>query len=227
MNYHRQYRQLIFRAVIRGRLTDYCERHHVVPKCLGGSDHYTNLVWLTPEEHYVAHLLLVKMNPGNVKLVYAALMMTAKGTGHRRSNKLYGWIKRKVSEARKGKPFSPEHIAKLKAAQLGRKRGPQSEEHRRRISESQKGRQVPRERVESQRLKLLGRRNGPHSEEAKKKMSQAKMGHPVSEGTRAKLRAAMLGTKRGPYQISEESRRLKSINIRKALADRRASLKGG
>jgi hypothetical protein len=37
------------------------EKHHIVPKCLGGTDDESNIVCLTMREHYVAHLLLTKM----------------------------------------------------------------------------------------------------------------------------------------------------------------------
>lgn len=62
MNYVAQYLKLIERA--RNRILDgYKERHRVKPRCLGGDDVQENLVYLTPEEHYVAHQLLVKIYP--------------------------------------------------------------------------------------------------------------------------------------------------------------------
>jgi 5-methylcytosine-specific restriction endonuclease McrA len=42
-------------------IVGYIERHHIVPKSLGGSDELNNLVWLTANEHLEVHLLLVKM----------------------------------------------------------------------------------------------------------------------------------------------------------------------
>lgn len=58
---------------------------------MGGSDELENLVELTPEEHYVAHQLLVKIYPENKSLICAASMMIPL----RKSNKLYGWLRRK------------------------------------------------------------------------------------------------------------------------------------
>ena len=49
----------------------YMERHHIVPKCMGGSNNEDNLVWLTPSEHYVAHKLLANENISNKKVQYA------------------------------------------------------------------------------------------------------------------------------------------------------------
>lgn len=95
MDYQKHYNLLIEKA--QQRTTDlYTERHHIVPRCLGGTDDQDNLVALTPEEHYVAHQLLVKMHPDNQKLIYAAMMMIPKSwKNQQRSNKIYGWLKRK------------------------------------------------------------------------------------------------------------------------------------
>ena len=93
MNYKKIYNALIERGKTR-ILEGYSEKHHIIPKCLGGNDNKENLVALTPEEHYIAHLLLVKIYPGNVKLIRAAVMMIP----NRPSNKLYGWVRRKFSQ---------------------------------------------------------------------------------------------------------------------------------
>ena len=39
----------------------YYEKHHILPKSLGGSNDETNLVKLTAREHFICHWLLVKM----------------------------------------------------------------------------------------------------------------------------------------------------------------------
>lgn len=95
MNYQMIYDSLIERARTR-ILNDYTERHHIIPKCIGGTDDNTNLVSLTPEEHYLAHQLLIKIYSGNHALVKAAAMMIP----NRPSNKLYGWLRRKFAEAK-------------------------------------------------------------------------------------------------------------------------------
>lgn len=51
--------------------TDYIERHHILPKCLGGNDDESNLICLYAQEHYYAHKLLALENPSNTKLQYA------------------------------------------------------------------------------------------------------------------------------------------------------------
>jgi NUMOD3 motif len=91
MNYYSIYNNLIERAKNRS-LTTYTENHHIIPRCMGGTDIKDNLVALTAEEHYIAHLLLLKMYPDNIKLLYAANMMA------NRNNKNYGWVRRKHAE---------------------------------------------------------------------------------------------------------------------------------
>lgn len=93
MDYFKHYERLINRS--KSRIIDgYTETHHIIPRCMGGSDDPENLVNLTPEEHYVAHQLLCKCYPNNTKLINAAIMMIPK----RPSNKLYGWLRRRFSE---------------------------------------------------------------------------------------------------------------------------------
>lgn len=97
MNYQKHYNALIERAKSRN-LEGYSESHHIIPRCIGGTDHRNNLVSLTPEEHYTAHLLLVRIYPGCHQLVHAAHMMTVGSTMHCRNNKVYGWLKRRYSQ---------------------------------------------------------------------------------------------------------------------------------
>lgn len=94
MDYKKIYDSLIERGKVR-TLNSYKEVHHIKPKCVGGSDDKSNLVELTPEEHYVAHQLLVKIYPNNIGIIRAAAMMIP----GRPSNKMYGWVRRKFSAA--------------------------------------------------------------------------------------------------------------------------------
>lgn len=97
MNYKKHYELLINRGKNR-MLSGYVERHHIIPKCMGGTDDYENLVQLTPEEHYLAHQLLIKMYPTIPGLAHAAQLMTVHHTDGRTTNKLFGWIRRKCGE---------------------------------------------------------------------------------------------------------------------------------
>lgn len=117
MNYLKHYDKLILRA--RNRvLTCYTENHHVIPRCMGGTDDPDNIVALTPEEHYTAHLLLAKAYPDHPALLYACMMMTASNTNVRRNNKSYGWVRRKISE--RMKENNPNKDGKSNRARAGK-----------------------------------------------------------------------------------------------------------
>ena len=93
MNYQKIYNELIERAIVR--VPDgYIERHHIIPRCLGGSDEQSNLVALYPEEHFLAHVLLVKLYPKERNLIYAVNKMCRPIKTGRRKRKLYGWLGR-------------------------------------------------------------------------------------------------------------------------------------
>jgi hypothetical protein len=65
MNYPNHYERIITRAKHR-TLVGYTESHHIIPKCLGGTNDIDNLVDLTAREHYVAHILLAKIHGGTL-----------------------------------------------------------------------------------------------------------------------------------------------------------------
>lgn len=99
MNYKLHYDRLIENAKLRSILpTEYKEKHHIIPKSMGGSDEQKNLIDLFPEEHLVAHLLLTKIHPSNRDLLHAAFLMSSYG---KLTNKKYSWIRKKVSDKMK------------------------------------------------------------------------------------------------------------------------------
>lgn len=80
MNYKLHYDKLIQKAKNRCILKlEYSEKHHIVPKCMGGNNSKDNLVRLFPDEHLVAHLLLHKIYPDVLGLAMAVVQMTKRG----------------------------------------------------------------------------------------------------------------------------------------------------
>ena len=61
MNYRKIYADIIRRAKERPKPNGYTEKHHIVPKSLGGSNEKSNIAILTAREHFLCHWLLVKM----------------------------------------------------------------------------------------------------------------------------------------------------------------------
>ena len=79
MNYKKIYDQLVEKCKVRGldksALGGYYEKHHIIPRCMGGSDDVENFVLFTAREHVFAHLCLWKSYPKHVGVVTAAQMM--------------------------------------------------------------------------------------------------------------------------------------------------------
>jgi len=74
MDYTRIYSQIIERAKNR-KLEGYIEKHHVIPKCIGGCNEKENLIELTAKEHFLCHKLLCEIYPQEHKLLYALWLM--------------------------------------------------------------------------------------------------------------------------------------------------------
>ena len=207
MDYSKIYIELIERSFER-ELICYTEKHHVVPRCMGGDDKKRNIAILTAPEHYIAHQLLAKIYPKNKKLIRAAIMMGST----RSNNKLYGWLrkrysdskkgipvmpigykftdehKRKISESNKGRIISSESILKMSKSKMGQpspnKGASFSITHRFNLSESHKGKTQSPEQVEKRRaskklnLELGITKKYKASDETKEKISKSKMGQP-------------------------------------------------
>ena len=72
MNYARTYYRIIENR-LKNPYTGYTEKHHIIPRSLGGSDSADNLVRLTAREHFLCHWLLVKMYKENKTSYYKML----------------------------------------------------------------------------------------------------------------------------------------------------------
>ena len=158
MNYQLHYESLIAKAQSRTEVHEYVERHHIVPRCLGGSNAKSNIVELTGREHFVAHMLLARIHGKG--LWQAAAMMKNKSSvqpGRVTTSRLYETARKSWADHLRGKP-RPEHVVKaVRTAKTGKKA---SEETKAKMSATRKGR---------------ARSGDPskwkHSEEAKSKMS--------------------------------------------------------
>lgn len=76
MNYYEHYVALINKhGHISKPKEGYFERHHVLPKCMGGKDTFDNLVYLSARCHLLAHWLLMKEFPEvkGLKIAYSTM----------------------------------------------------------------------------------------------------------------------------------------------------------
>jgi hypothetical protein len=193
MNYQKIYDDIVFRGADRKRVKKgtpdyvYYELHHIIPCCLGGANNKTNLVLLTAEEHWVAHLLLVKIYPRNNKLIFAcqAMSMTG-GNSKRTTNKMFGWIRRAYGEAtsqrQKGRIVTQEQRDKISKALTGR-----AAPHQKGNNNVSKRPDVAK-KISNAAKNRTGRET---SDTTKLKISQANTGHRGLTGidNHAKLRA--------------------------------------
>lgn len=112
MNYQRVYSNLV--SYRQSNIpSGYSEKHHIIPRALGGGDAKSNLVRLTGREHFIAHRLLAKIYGGKMWLA-VALMSQRKAKSskdHKCTSREYEYAKKKaadwVSEAYSGEgnPF--------------------------------------------------------------------------------------------------------------------------
>ena len=179
MNYQRLYESLISAAKIRAGVEGYFEKHHIIPKSLGGSNSLENIVSLTAREHFLAHYLLAKIHGKHLWL--AVIRMKGKKENYTNS-RLYEASKRKhskvMSEKMKGSTLSESARLKIKNALLGNTNaeGCRSESSKENISKSLKGRKLSKEHIERVKLNAVGNRS--------------KLGQKISEETRAKMSMA-------------------------------------
>ena len=75
--YKSWYNSIIQKANNR-TISTYKEKHHILPRCLGGKDNQENLVELTAREHFIVHMLLCKFTKGQarIKMLYAFNFMS-------------------------------------------------------------------------------------------------------------------------------------------------------
>ena len=133
------YNNIIYNAKSRGKIDSYTEKHHIVPKSLGGDNDVSNLVELTGREHFIAHRLLVKITQGsdNNKMIFAlnSMMNRYNDNMHRYvpSSRVYEYLRKKLSEAHSRLGRSPEHIDAIKRTHTGKI---VSQETRKKMSDS-------------------------------------------------------------------------------------------
>ena len=95
-------------------LNCYKEKHHILPRCLGGNNKKENLVELTAKEHFIIHMLLCKFTTGRTqeKMIYASWLMSQykrNGRNYKVNSILYESLKIKrsllISKLLKGNKF--------------------------------------------------------------------------------------------------------------------------
>jgi hypothetical protein len=180
--YTRWYFAIIANAQNR-EVCGYTEKHHIIPKSLGGGNEPKNLVKLTAREHFICHWLLTKMvsdtkNKYKMWNAFSCMIYRENDNQHRykitskkfEAIKKTGAIIKSKTWSKQGNPMfgnrgesnplfgkkqTPEHIEKLRQTKIGRKR---SEESKKKQSMTTRGRTQTEEHVNKR--KLFGSTNG-------------------------------------------------------------------
>jgi hypothetical protein len=181
--YSKWYFDIISTAQTRTEDLLYFEKHHILPKSLGGKNNKENLVKLTAREHFICHWLLTKM-VSNTKHRYqmwnafSCMLYRENSSQHRykissrkfeiikqagsqikserfsgENNPMYG--KRGDLSPHYGKIWTDEHRKNASESHKGRLR---TEEARAKQSASTKGRKQTLEHIEKR--KCVGSKNG-------------------------------------------------------------------
>lgn len=102
-NKYTKWHSLIIKRAIKRNIkknnNDSIERHHILPKSLGGNPSRVNTVTLYSKEHFIIHLLLIKMLKKQEhinKMTYALFNMKANNSLYVRENnsKMYEYFKK-------------------------------------------------------------------------------------------------------------------------------------
>jgi hypothetical protein len=180
--YKRCYYNIINKANqdILDRSTGYFEKHHIIPKSLGGSNAKSNIVKLTAREHFLCHRLLTKFTEGIAKrkMWFALNFMLSANKNHQRdivvTSRTYSVIKEKLSQY-------------LSEINLGKKR---SDEARLNMSKSRKiSHNTPEYR------KAASERQSNRTPEHRSNLGAAHKGKTVSSEVKAYLSTISTGDK--------------------------------
>jgi aromatic ring-cleaving dioxygenase len=198
------------------------ERHHILPRSLGGNDDIENITFITPKAHFICHWLLIKIHPAGEahwKMLNALRMMRAENPNQKRYNtkitsRVYARLK--------------EEYSALQSKKVARKNNPmygdkfyRSDDGKLRQSNAISGKKNPAKRPEVSKSiseAKIGKSRSPFSEEWKQRMSESKRGEKnnrygveVSEETRK-----LIGDRiRGRKQTEEEKRARGLANLGK------------
>jgi hypothetical protein len=148
-----------------GRSVDgYVERHHILPRSMGGSDDPVNIVALTYREHFLAHWLLTKFTTGadRRKMLHALYRMGGQMAGRVIPSWRYTIAREAQRDAKLGTKQAPEVVAKRAAALIGNRNGA--------------GVKLTPDQIEGRRRRLMGNKHSLgfcHSNETRAKRGAA------------------------------------------------------
>jgi len=210
--YTKWYFNIVDRASTRVH-SGYTEKHHIIPKCLGGSNDNENIVALTAREHFICHWLLTKMVDDikpKYKLWNAFSCMlyreNPKQTRYKVNSRTFNKIKEQgaiIKSVRWTGENNPMYGRKGELSPIFGKK--QSESHIEKLREARTGIKRTEESKNKQRGQLKG---VPKSEEHKLKTSESLRGE----------KNPMFGKKLSAETIAKRTATLQANKLAKKLA---------
>jgi hypothetical protein len=199
--YTKWYFNIISSAQKRIGTIGYFEKHHVIPKSLGGSNSKDNLVKLTAREHFICHRLLTKMVE-NTRHKYqmwnAFSCMLYRNNKHQErykvNSKIFEKIKREGSKIKSekfsgknnpmfGKTHSSDAIEKIKKVHIGKN---PSEETRNKLRENMLGKR------KSEEHKLALKNSWKKNRKMRSGENHPRYGKLLSDSVKEKIRLSVL-----------------------------------
>lgn len=157
--YSRVYYRIVERAKTRLLPENiYTEKHHIMPKSLGGSNSKENIVQLTAKEHYVCHRLLIRMTLGKDKskmhyALYAMITLRKDNREIKVSAKTFERIREnrslEITKRKKGRKFDDlssaeqQNLMKMWDKRRGSKMTPESIAQREKTKTERGSRRLP------------------------------------------------------------------------------------
>jgi|694.fasta_scaffold47273_3 hypothetical protein len=166
----------------------YVEKHHIIPRSLGGTNDPENIVKLTAKEHLICHQLLIRMTNGiqKSKMAFAAWRMVFSSNKHKRfkvTARVYESIKLEMSKAAKERSrfykHSEESKQKIAESKLGKSRTVTWGEKIAKANTGKKRSPLTAETKEKISQSLIGRKLGPISESHRQKVAESKKGKKI------------------------------------------------
>lgn len=243
--YTRIYFKIIDRAKQRDCI-DYVESHHIIPKSFfksrsktgwlsGDSEGMSNKVLLTPREHFLCHMLLIKMTDGigRWKMSFALKRFVyAKNHKNRITSRTYDYIRKINIDQMKGKSPSAETREKIRQGNLNRapaseetrkklsdaakRRKGFTEEGRKRVVESSKARvwtEESKQKLRQKRAEQVERQGSTMTDAARLKLSAAAKGRTLSDDHKNKISQSNKGKTRSP-EVVEKLRQISTGKIK-------------
>lgn len=186
------------------------ERHHVLPRAMGGNEDPANLVDLTPKQHFIAHYLLWKAYRNRAMARSFHFFSTIRRrkvysrdyAAYRQDMTMSAETKRKMSVARLGMTFSEETRNKMAdSARARTKNRKHSPETKAKMAETARAREAEKRQ-----------RGWTYPDSGRTKIAAAGKGRSVSQATRAKIALRLLG-----HPVSVETREKISMAVKARL----------